>query len=248
MLPSLVSTKYGRYKVNQDDLATYLAVTGTLCGASRSLTKTNDCSSEVKSMRLKGKERKLAKQQAADGFIDATTRQRAPKLELDSYVPLAEIISKSKSIHSRVPRWVISIIDKIIQDRHDCFQYINGEDVATFLSKGQYDGHIHPINVLERVRSILVLKYEKQVALTQQKSLPKTPAKRVLGEISGNAFANLKIDSPEKSPSSTERSDAQTEKAEARDQAQADAWRNSLGKLYQPQISYFAPAPASFTC
>jgi hypothetical protein len=183
---------------------------------------------------LKGKERKLAKQQAADGVTDATTRQRAPKLELNSYVPLAEIIAKSNSNHSRVPRWVIRIIDKIIQDRHDCFQHINGEDVPTFLSKGQYDGHIHPINVLERVRSILLLKYEKQVALTQRKSLPKTPVKRVLGEISGNAFAKLKIDSPEKSTSSPRRSDAQTEEAEAHDQAQANAWRNSLGKPCQP--------------
>lgn len=234
MLPSLVSTKYGRYKVNQDDLATYLAVTGTLCGAPRSLTKPNDNSSEIKSTRLKGKERKLAKQQTANGVIDVTTRQRAPKLELDSYVPLAEIISKSNSIHSRVPRWVISIIDKIVQDRHDCFQHINGEDVSTFLAKGQYDGHIHPINVLERVRSILGSKYEKQLALAQQKSLPKTPGKRVLGEISGNAFAKLKIDSPEKPSSPTRPDEAQAQEAEARDQAQADAWRNSLGKPCQP--------------
>ncbi|ROW06772.1 hypothetical protein VMCG_04141 [Cytospora schulzeri] len=229
MLPSLVSTKYGRYKVNQDDLATYLAVTGTLCGAPRSLTKSGGCSSGIKSTRLKGKDRKLAKRQAADAFIDATTRQRAPKLELDSYVPLAEIIAKSTSIHSRVPRWVISIIDKIIQDRQDCFQHINGEDVATFLSKGQYDGHIHPINVLEKVRAILFRKYEKQVAIAQQKTQPKTLVKRVVGEISGNAFAKLKIDSPDESPSLTGVSDAQTEEADARDQAQADAWRKSLG-------------------
>ncbi|KUI58921.1 hypothetical protein VP1G_06184 [Cytospora mali] len=218
--------------VNQDDLATFLAATGILCGAPSSLTATsNDASSDVKSTRLKGKVRKLAKQQAADGVIDATTHQRAPKLELYSYVPLAEIIAKSTSVHSRVPRWVISIIDKIIQDRQDCFQHINGEDVATFLSKGQYDGHIHPINVLEKVRSVLVHKYESQVALAQKKAQaqPKTPVRRALGEISGNAFAKLKIDSPEKTPSPTAHSASQAEEADAQDRAQADAWRTSLG-------------------
>ncbi|KUI67522.1 hypothetical protein VM1G_03630 [Cytospora mali] len=228
-----LATEYTRLNEDYTDELGYTeAVTGILCGAPSSLTATpNDASSDVKSTRLKGKERKLAKQQAADEFIDATTRQRAPKLELYSYVPLAEIIAKSTSVHSRVPRWVIRIIDKIIQDRQDCFQHINGEDVATFLSKGQYDGHIHPINVLEQVRSILVLKYEAQVALTQKKAQaqPKTPVRRALGEISGNAFAKLKIDSPEETPSPTAHLASQTEEADAQDRAQVDAWRTSLG-------------------
>lgn len=190
MLPTIISTKYGRHKTNQDDLATFLAVTGNLRGAPNVLTRpVNASSDEAKSSRPKGKHRKLAKQRATAGIIDESTRQRAPKLALRSYVPLAEMIAKSTSVHGRIPKWILTVIDKIISDREDCFRHINGEDVTTFLEKGQQDGHIHPINVLNSVRSILVPRYEAQAATRQNTVQLKIPNRRVLGEISGNADA-----------------------------------------------------------
>ena len=239
MFPTILSTKYGRYKANQDDLATFLAVTGNLCGAPPSLTKPgNASSSDVKSTRPKGKDRKLARQRAAGGTIDESTRQRAPKLALGSYVPLAEIIARSSSVHGRIPKWIVTVIDKIISDREDCFLHINGEEVVTFLANGQQDGHIHPINVLGRVRSILLPKYEQQVATTQGRAQPKTPSKKVLGEISGNAnttsaanmFAELRMKTPESSPSSTGGAFESSPAIEAEDMGNADAWRSSLGR------------------
>ena len=234
MLPTILSTKYGRYKANQDDLATFLAVTGTLCGASSNLTKPGHMSSDdAKSTRLKGKDRKLAKQRAAAATIDEPTRQKAPKLALSSYVPLAEVIAKSTSVHGRIPKWIITVIDKIINDREDCFRHINGEDVMTFLAKGQQDGHIHPINVLGHVRSILAPKYNKQVATAQNMIQPRTPNEKVLGEISGNAanmFAELRMKTPESSPSSNGDSNEQSPAVEVEDMEKADAWRSSLGE------------------
>ncbi|KAL1876978.1 hypothetical protein Daus18300_002586 [Diaporthe australafricana] len=238
MPPTIISTKYGRYKTNQDDLATFLAVTGNLCGAPTALTRpVNTSSDDAKSSRPKGKDRKLAKQRATGGIIDESTRQRAPKLALSSYVPLAQIIAKSSSIHGKIPKWILTVIDKIISDREDCFRHINGEDVATFLEKGQQDGHIHPINVLDRVRSILLPKYEKQVATARSTTIPlRTPNKRVLGEMSGNAdardasnvFAKLKIKSPESSPPSKGDANEPINSVEAEDMEKADAWRISL--------------------
>lgn len=238
MLPTILSTKYGRYKTNQDDLATFLAVTGSLCGASSTLTRpANESSANAKSTRPKGKDRKLAKQRAVGSTIDESTRQRAPKLALSSYIPLAEIIAKSRSVHGRVPKWIITIIDKIISDREDCFRHINGEDVITFLAKGQQDGHIHPINVLGSVRSILVPKYNEQVATAQNMAAPRTPSKKVLGEISGNAtarstanmFAELRLKTPESSPSSIGDANGSSPAIETEDMEKADAWRTSLG-------------------
>ncbi|KAI3397036.1 hypothetical protein diail_11271 [Diaporthe ilicicola] len=237
MLPSIFSTTYGRYKTNQDDLATFLAVTGSLCGAPATLIRpANASSDDAKSNRPKGKDRKLAKQRAAGGIIDESTRQRAPKLALRSYVPLAEIIAKSASVHGRVPKWILTVIDKIISDREECFRHINGEDVSEFLEKGQQDGHIHPINVLECVRSILLPRYKEQVATAQMKNQLKTPVKKVLGEISGNAhaghlgntFAKLRMKSPEISPSSNGGADEEVKAVEAEDMEKADAWRTSL--------------------
>ncbi|POS69509.1 hypothetical protein DHEL01_v212098 [Diaporthe helianthi] len=237
MLPATLSTKYGRYKSNQDDLATFLAVTGTLCGAPATLTKPlNPSSDDTKSARPKGKDRKLAKQRAAAGSIDQPTRQRAPKLALSSYVPLAEVIAKSSSVHGSIPKWIITVIDKIINDREDCFRHINGDDVAVFLAKGQQDGHIHPINVLARVRSILAPKHIRQVARAQNVNQPRTPTKKVLGEVSGNAtakksanmFAELRLKSPESSPSSNSESSEHKSAVEAEDLEKADAWRTSL--------------------
>lgn len=237
MLPTILSTKYGRYKTNQDDLATFLAVTGNLCGAPNTLTRpANESSANAKSTRPKGKDRKLAKQRAVGNTIDEPTRQRAPKLALSSYVPLAEIIAKSHSVHGRVPKWIITIIDKIIRDREDCFRHINGEDVLTFLAKGQQDGHIHPINVLGSVRSILVPKYNKQVATAQNMAVPRTPSKKVLVEISGNAaarsaanmFAELRLKTPESSPSSIGDANGSSPAIETEDMEIADAWRTSL--------------------
>lgn len=240
MFPTILSTKYGRYKTNQDDLATFLAVTGNLCGAPATLTKPVNASSEnAKSSRPKGKERKLAKQRAVGGAIDEPARQRAPKLALSSYIPLAEIIANSSSVHGRIPKWIVTVIDKIISDREDCFRHINGEDVTTFLAKGQQDGHIHPINVLGRVRSILAPKFNEQVTTAQNKIQPRTPSKKVLGETSGNAnaktqanmFAELRLKTPESSPSSNGDYDEQSLALEAEDIEKADAWRTSLGKF-----------------
>ncbi|KAJ0125236.1 hypothetical protein J7T55_006581 [Diaporthe amygdali] len=237
MLPTIISTKYGRYKTNQDDLATFLAVTGALCGAPNTLIKPDDASSDdAKSNRPKGKDRKLAKQRAAGSIIDESTRQKAPKLALNSYVPLAKIIAKSTSVHGRIPKWIITVIDKIIRDREECFRHINGEDVAAFLAKGQQDGHVHPINVLQCVRSILLPKYQYQVASSQNNDHPKTLSKKVLGETSGNAntrhtanmFASLGIKSPESSPSSGSDDHDQIRAIEAEDIEKADAWRTSL--------------------
>lgn len=244
MLPTILSTKYGRYKTNQDDLATFLAVTGNLCGAPATLTKPGSASSvDAKSTRPKGKDRKLAKQRAAGPIIDESTRQRTPKLALSSYIPLAEIIAKSRTLHGRIPKWIVTVIDKIISDREDCFRHINGEDVRTFLAKGQQDGHIHPINVLERVRSILLPKYAEQMATAQKGTQPKTPSKRVLGEISGNVnaknaanmFAELRMKTPESSPSSNGDAGESSPAIEADDMEKADAWRTSLGKYYDVQ-------------
>lgn len=241
MLPPILSTKYGRYKTNQDDLATFLAVTGNLCGAPATLTRPGNASStDTKSTRPKGKDRKLAKQRAAGPIIDESTRQRTPKLALSSYIPLAEIIAKSHSVHGRIPKWIVTVIDKIISDREDCFRHINGEDVRTFLAKGQQDGHIHPINVLGCVRSILLPKYAAQVATAQNGVQPKTPSKKVLGEISGNAnarnvanmFAELRMKTPESSPSSTGDASESSPTIEADDMEKADAWRTSLGRYY----------------
>lgn len=241
MLPTILSTKYGRYKTNQDDLATFLAVTGNLCGAPATLTRPGDASSAAtKSTRPKGKERKLAKQRAAGGIIDESTRQKAPKLALSSYIPLAEIIAKSSSVHGRIPKWVVTVIDKIISDREDCFRHINGEDVLTFLAKGQQDGHIHPINVLGRVRSILVPKHDQQMATARNMVEPRTPSKKVLGEITGNSnaknatnmFAELRLKTPESSPSSNSDANESSPAIEAEDMEKADAWRTSLRKCY----------------
>lgn len=252
MLPTILSTKYGRYKTNQDDLATFLAITGNLCGAPPSLTKPANASSDhVKSTRPKGKDRKLAKQRAAGGTIDDPTRQRAPKLALSSYVPLAEIIAKSSSVHGRVPKWIVTVIDKIISDRQDCFRQINGEDVTAFLAKGHQDGHIHPINVLGRVRSILLPKYEQQMTTTLGKVQPKTPSKRVLGEISGNVgatsaanmFAELRIKTPDSSPSSDGASFASSPAIEAEDMEKADAWRTSLRTYFELRIHHYLIPP-----
>jgi hypothetical protein len=251
MLPSTLSTKYGRYKTNQDDLATFLAVTGNLCGAPATLTKPGSSSADnIKSTRLKGKDRKLAKQRAtlAGGAVqvDESTRQRAPRLALSSYVPLAEVIAQSSSVHGRIPKWIITIIDKIISDREDCFRHINGQDVAAFLDKGEYDGHIHPINVLASVRSILAPKYNKQAvaAHMQEMGHPKTPGKRrgVLGETSGNAvaknsanmFAELRPNTPESSPSPPSRGQADANRQsfapDTEEMDKADSWRTSLGE------------------
>lgn len=239
MLPATLSTKYGRYKSNQDDLATFLAVTGTLCGAPATLTKPVETSSDnTKSSRPKGKDRKLAKQRAAASTTDQSTRQRAPRLALSSYVPLAEVIAKSSSVHGRIPKWIISVIDKIINDREDCFRHINGEDVAAFVAKGQQDGHIHPIDVLGRVRSILAPKHIEQATRVQNMNQHRTPVKKVLREVSGNAtakgsvntFAELRLRSPESSPSSSGDSGEHTSAVEAEDTEKADAWRTSLGK------------------
>lgn len=239
MLPATLSTKYGRYKSNQDDLATFLAVAGTLCGAPATLTKPMDPSSDnTKSNRPKGKDRKLAKQRAAASNIDQSTRQRAPKLALSSYIPLAEAIARSSSVHGRIPKWIITVIDKIINDREDFFRHINGEDVAAFLAKGQQDGHIHPINVLGRVRSIFAPKHTEQVTSAQNMNQPRTPMKKVLGEVSGNAtakssanmFAELRLKSPESSPSSHSDSGEHRSAVEAEDMEKADAWRTSLGE------------------
>lgn len=254
MLPATLATKYGRYKTNQDDLATFLAVRGNLCGASAALTKPSNSSSDgTKSTRPKGKDRKLAKQRAAGGNIHESTRQRAPKLALSSYVPLAEVIVKSSSVHGRIPKWIITVIDKIINDREDCFRHINGEDVTAFLANGQQDGHIHPINVLGRVRSILAPKYNEQVAMAQKLRQPRTPIKKVLGEISGNSmakdsanfFSELRLKTPESSPRANDYPNEQSSVAEAEDMQQACTWRNSLGQYYAIHSDFACLIPYS---
>lgn len=254
MLPTALATKYGRYKTNQDDLATFLAVTGNLCGASATLTQPSYSSSDgTKSTRPKGKDRKLAKQRAAGGTIHESTRQKAPKLALSSYVPLAEVIAKSSSVHGRIPKWIITVTDKIIDDREDCFRHINGEDVRAFLAKGQQDGHIHPINVLGRVRSILAPKYIEQVAMAQKLRQPRTPIKKVLGEISGNSmakdsanfFSELRLKTPESSPSTNDHPNEKVSVAEAEDMEQACAWRNSLGEHYAILSDFACLMPSS---
>lgn len=246
MVPTTLSTKYGRYKTNQDDLATFLAVTGNLCGAPATLTRPANASSDiVKSTRPKGKDRKLAKQRAVGHNIDETTRQKAPKLALSSYVPLAEIIAKSSSVHGRIPKWIVTVIDKIISDREDCFRHVNGEGVMAFIAKGQQDSHIHPINVLGCVRSILLPRYEEQVTTNPDKAQPKTPCKKVLGEISGNAnlsntvnmFAELRMKTPESSPSSNFGATDLSPAIEIEDMQKADAWRTSLGRYSSTHCS-----------
>lgn len=252
-MPTILSTKYGRYKTNQDDLATFLAVRGSLCGAPATLTRPANASSDiVKSTRPKGKDRKLAKQRAVGHNIDEPTRQRAPKLALSSYVPLAEIIAKSSSVHGRIPKWIVTVIDKIISDREDCFRHINGEGVMAFIAKGQQDSHIHPINVLGCVRSILLPKYEEQVTTNSDRVQPKTPSKKVLGEISGNAnasntanmFAELRMKTPESSPSSNVGANNSSPTIEIEDMAKADAWMTSLGN-YSTTHSVLSPLAAS---
>lgn len=162
MLPEFLTSSYKRYKEDTSVFTTWLSQTAKACGY-RPSTKPNTAPTATanisKGPRLKGKERKLAKEAAkakGNGKLPVPSTDDEPA-SVKYTVTTEEILKQATMIVDSgkcisMPRDVQKVADRAIQARQRCadwFQQAGGEnDSAT-------DGHGHFIQVLKKVFHML---------------------------------------------------------------------------------------------
>lgn len=169
-MASPIITTYGRYKSMQDDFANFLGQTGRLCKAPSHLLQepedpqgkdappqpTQEDKPTGGQGRLKGKARKLAREKENSEAKTKTEPVKTYKLYVKNYIPLAQHVADSKSVHSisesksfehvipkfflqklkvrlmrignPVPTWIVNTLTSIIRDREEILTYYKHTD------------------------------------------------------------------------------------------------------------------------
>jgi hypothetical protein len=176
-LPGSLIDSYIQYKSDTDYFTTWLAHVGQRCGyhlfgSYEALSQSVDRSAEKKTIKLKGKARKLAKDA---GSIDLGSAQPQPSqkpipktLRLRDFIPLATHIASFTKPPVSVPRPVVKKLRRAINLRHRCAAWFKARPDGT-TSLATNECHQYFIEVLETVLTVLMPLCNQDRGLAQAK-------------------------------------------------------------------------------
>ncbi|EGO58512.1 hypothetical protein NEUTE1DRAFT_138231 [Neurospora tetrasperma FGSC 2508] len=229
MLPSNLIGIYAEYKRDTNAIASWLASSARICGyptEKLSLGSWNS-SPSTEAAKPTGRLKRKAREQAQQATSFTATSITPPKpytLAVADFVPLAEFIVRSKRPAISVSPSVISILNRAISARSN-FGQLLGEQQDTILDPQSDATHQHFVEVLEKVRKILLSK------------MP--PAIPTADEVNGaqhlsNQFGLLRIQQPSLNVVDADPSIPKTEKKD-----------NHPAAVQEDKTEYIAEEPSS---
>jgi hypothetical protein len=158
MLPTHLVGIYSQYKQDTDSVASWLASTAKACGYPADLLTSTPAPSAgapvAKSARLKGKQRKQARQ-AAKGTAAPAPVSTGPKhiIAVKDFLPLANFIAGRRSPAVSVPDVFSTTINRVITLRSGFGDMMNAEGVVPNAKSDEKHGYF--VGILEAVRNAL---------------------------------------------------------------------------------------------
>ncbi|KAH6893462.1 hypothetical protein B0T10DRAFT_457564 [Thelonectria olida] len=159
MLPIALKSDYKEYKEDTNAIASWLASTAKLCGYSADLLSKAAQQTAVTTSRLKGKERKDARERNKAAF-GAPQRLQKRIIAIKDFVPLAEFISASKKPVIVVPESLMNTLNRVIAIRSHFGLRMAKAGVPETEESAASHGYF--IGVLQEVQSI----FEARIAET----------------------------------------------------------------------------------
>ncbi|EAA26866.2 hypothetical protein NCU08753 [Neurospora crassa OR74A] len=229
MLPSNLISIYAESKRDTNAIASWLASSARICGyptEKLSLGSWNS-SPSTEAAKPTGRLKRKAREQAEQATSFTATSITPPKpytLAVADFVPLAEFIVRSKRPAISVSPSVVSILNRAISARSN-FGQLLGEQQDTILDPQSDATHQHFVEVLEKVRKILLSK------------MP--PAIPTADEVNGaqhlsNQFGLLRIQQPSLNVVDADPSIPKTEKK-----------NNHPAAVQEDKTEYIAEEPSS---
>ncbi|KAK4949146.1 hypothetical protein LTR10_012519 [Elasticomyces elasticus] len=166
MTPSVYSSSYQRYKEDTSVFTTWLSNAAKSCGhvvkadettAPQAAQSHAPPSEPPRATRLKGKERKLAKQAATvtpDSRIASSTSppQKKYKISVSELLKQAEAVASWTKKTIRLPEDVQHVLQRAITARHRCTAWFKQTGLQNEYSN---EGHEHFVDILERALDLL---------------------------------------------------------------------------------------------
>ncbi|KAL7927209.1 hypothetical protein ACQKWADRAFT_101012 [Trichoderma austrokoningii] len=154
-IPSLKGI-YQQYKADTDLVAEWLAVTAKTHGYAATATSSTANPPAAVGGRLKGKARKLAKNQASNQPKKPTTtddngNQPTYLIKIKEFEPLAQFVSKVNDV--KVPSYFSIALERVIQVRKSFSSHLSSSGVE--VNAASNDRHSFFVGVLEKVRDHL---------------------------------------------------------------------------------------------
>ncbi|KAF3935268.1 hypothetical protein ABW19_dt0204170 [Dactylella cylindrospora] len=166
MLPNTLLSTYKQYKADTDTIATWIAGTAKKCGYSNlASSRPTAISAQQTSKRLKGKERKQAKEAGGGKLLlspSAADKKESSKpaypLSIKEFTTLAEYIADFEPPPVVVPANFFEIIDRAIDARtkHNKQMYEHNK------SRVKAESHGYFVGVLRKVRDTLMRRKGKK--------------------------------------------------------------------------------------
>lgn len=199
MFPSLLTDTYEKYKRDTNDIATWFATTAKQLGCSAFLLSGEEKTLPIplKSQRLKGKARTLAKEAAGKENTTSNPSKSRSKytISVNKFVKLAEYIASRPGVH--VPTKLWASIERAIRLRKQHADYHT-------LRKTKHDdgpnqeSHFYFLGILEQVREVLKPRMQfEPVEPTKASPKPNLHAKDATpSAYLSNIFAVLTVEEP----------------------------------------------------
>lgn len=211
MLPEILSSSYKRYKEDTNVFTTWLTSAAKSCGYSikanqQKAAKLEPQSEVPKAPKLKGRERKLAREAAAQAGR-STKQAPAEKDETAGArytISTSELLRQAEAVASwskraiRLPPEVQRVLERAIAARQRCADWFQKTKVENEYSSL---GHLHFIEVLQRALDLLrAAPADKRATASQQTNVsPPTESIDCIADANAlnNRFAALEVDEVE---------------------------------------------------
>ncbi|MCJ1353173.1 MAG: hypothetical protein MMC33_003158 [Icmadophila ericetorum] len=198
MLPDFLASSYERYKQDTALFTTWLTQAAARCGfksndikqQERDVTLNSNPgpsmsvvsnAGEPSSSRLKGKDRKLAKQAAVDGKIKgpANFEESLPSSTIGQYtVTTKDLLSQARAVAECVkprvtlPASLQSIVERAIHARQRCTEWFRKSNIRNRYADESDKRHLHFTGVLEESLKLLGPCLETPTSSSQQPTKP----------------------------------------------------------------------------
>ncbi|KAF3935327.1 hypothetical protein ABW19_dt0207705 [Dactylella cylindrospora] len=202
MHPSFIDSGYKQYKTDTDSVATWIANTAKSLGYPFKANGTPNSQLHQSRGRLKGKARKQAKAPTnKSGPVPGNPAAVDPvpkktyKISISDFIALAKYIASYSTPAVTVPSAFFRVLDRAIEVRQ-----AHGEAVQEVAPDQESDdSHTHFINVLQRVRDILIERKQVQEKEDENKRFHPTRDIQSLLDSCSNRFNGLTIEEPSES-------------------------------------------------
>lgn len=198
MLPAIPLGTYRRYKQDTDDIATWLATTAIRFGFSADRLSRVTQNNVLKSQRLKGKARKLAKNAAKSNSVNSPKILSKPlskyTIAVKDFVTLAEYLGSRTDL--KIPELLWASVERAIRLRKTYGDYHALRQAKSTTGNSSVERHAHFLRILEKVKDILQPRRQAPPSQTKGEPVAIVDHDRENRGYLDNMFAALKVEEP----------------------------------------------------